>query len=179
MFINQVLGEKIVINCKTIEEAARIVGLANQVGCSWSNGFSNEVYWPYKENTCYRLSNSLTYADVEYFENYQIVDSIEISDDVWVNECDQEGLYWVTMDFEDIFYVYEDKISLNEYWYLPIPNSKKPIIRKPVSLSFKCFKKKLYTRDGLPIDVNHYACYNDRVQVVDINGKVFDGPFYE
>lgn len=181
MFINQVINQKISVNCKTIEEAQRIIGLSYEAKCFWINNSHDKVYWTFEENTCYNLSKSLTHGPKKYFsdKNYQIIDSTDISDHVWVKECSEEGLYWVTRDFEDIFHMYLTKVTLDDYWYLPIPNSKKPIYRKTVNISVLDFRNKLYTRDGLPIDVDHYVCYNDRVQVVDVNGKVFDGPFYE
>jgi hypothetical protein len=181
MFINQVINQKIAINCKTKEEAQRITKLAHEANCGWLFSDPDKVYWNHQEDTCYRLSSRMTHANKTHFkgENFEVVESTEISDDVWVKECDQEGLYWVTRDFKDVFSVYLPKAILGDYWYLPIPNSKRPSFRKPVDISFSNFKNKLYTQDGLPIDVNHYVCYDSRTQVVDVNGKVFDGPFYE
>lgn len=84
MNIQEAIKEKTVINCRTEEEAKRILNMAHELGYKWwsEKSFTDaRNNWDmYEKATCYYIIGG-SYSDIKYFkdENYTIINSTDIT----------------------------------------------------------------------------------------------------
>lgn len=62
------INNKLVVNCPTQKLANEFHDYCNTQNITWFGNTIKDNYWR-NENTCYRYQNSLTFADIEHYEN--------------------------------------------------------------------------------------------------------------
>ena len=77
-FDKKYVDDRVVVNCKTEEEATDFLRMAHHFGYKWESGksFLHETYFDtYGENTCYIISDGL-FSEKQYYEesNKKIVE---------------------------------------------------------------------------------------------------------
>ena len=82
--IKEAIKANIMIQCKTEQEANRILGMAHELGYKWWTGqyYKDNTEWGVYENkTCYYLFDN-SYSHYDYFnsKNHTIISSTQIAD---------------------------------------------------------------------------------------------------
>lgn len=100
--------EHTVMHCPTKESAEIFLKFLSSLGKTWLSGDtyeSNDRWYDYEHDTCYRFSTG-TYGDLDYYKEESDVSYVilEFDDFDWGEQCDENGEPIPPMSFEEMFY---------------------------------------------------------------------------